>query len=67
MRPPSGTKVVRRLRTKGVAQGTYKAFVQLKNYLQRVKKGYTKEVIVFQRKSLIKPWERHYDVSAVRN
>ena len=62
-----GKTVIRRMRTKGVAQGTHKAFQQLNNYLNRVKRSYMKEVITFERKNLVPRWDRDYDLATTRN
>ena len=55
------------MRTKQAAEGTYKAFVQLGAFFDRIGHRYTKPVITFHRKSPVKKWERVYDLDKHRN
>jgi len=50
------------MRTKQAAEGTYKAFVKLGEFFDRIGRRYTTEVITFQRVSPIKKWEGVYDL-----
>jgi hypothetical protein len=54
-------KVVIRSKNKHVAEGTYKAYLRVKNYTNQLKLKYTKEVITFERKNLVPKYEQTYE------